>query len=257
MATAPTSARSGWTMYLPPLPREHGSWAALLLPVGAAAMVLGVSGRSLLLTAAAGVAFFGRAAWQVRGNARQHPWADWWLGAWAAAAALLVGLLLPGPGGPALALVATTGMVAEATAQWLGRRGGWQSLAGDLAGATESALLVVAYALARSGAIGRPAWELSAITLLFWVGSTFRVRAQLRERLNPRFRWLTLAVHVLAMALAGMIGGLLGAVLVVPLLHAAWLNLKLTRPGPSLQVGVREIGHAVLFVVLVGVLHRI
>lgn len=238
----------------PPLPREHGSWAALLIPLLAAGAVLGTSLAALRLAGAAAALFMARAAWGQQHYPQRRAWARLWLAAWVLLAGALAWPLLIGDRGLHLLAIGAAGVAAEGLVSLLGRRSPWRSLLGDLLGTVASALLVPAYALALSGEVGPAARALTLMTVLFWAGSVMRVRSQIRERANRRFHQLSLAVHLACLGVAAGWAAPYGWALVPSVLHAAWIAARPPGPEPTLRVGLREIGHGVGFVMLVALL---
>lgn len=227
------------------------------MPLLASGAILGTSPAALRLSAAAAAAFMARAAWDRRTDTPGgRRWAGAWFGLWILMAGVALWPFLFGPRAGTLVLIGLAGLAAEGLADHLGRRGTWRSLLGDLTGTIVSALLVLAYDLVHSGSLSPKALVLALITYLFWVASVVRVRSQIRERTNRRFHQVSFVVHLACLGLAAAAGGLLAGMLLPAALHAAWLLLRPPRPEPALRVGIREIAHALGFVILAALLGR-
>lgn len=157
----------------------------------------------------------------------------------------------------ALLLLAAAGLLLGVLYRLAGRGESRSLRAGLLAVAGLSAGGPLYY-LAATGSIPHAAWVLTFATFAFFGGSVFRVKALARERRHPRFRWLSVLLHLAFVTGAGMAArmgwapALLAVALTPSLLFAtygAW------RGGSGLQanlgrVGRIEMGLTLLFAML-------
>ncbi|MBI4346716.1 MAG: YwiC-like family protein [Elusimicrobia bacterium] len=171
------------------LPREHGSWALLLVPIALGAGAAGVrdGGAVALFTALALFGFLARVPLLalVDGTApRAGRWLALYGGLAGAALALLLGLY-------GRWLILAFGVLALGAMAWtvrltLARR--QMSLANELVGVFGLSLGAPAAHYAATGSLGVEAWTLWALSALYLVGPVFHVKAAVaghRAALNP------------------------------------------------------------------------
>lgn len=246
----------------PPLPREHGAWAMLLLPLVLGSLAArAVTPASSLVLPATVLLFLARFAPMGgtrprRGDARRLAWAAAYLAS--SAACLLAAVLLAAPDrrGGAIAVAAATGALGAANAG-LVVAGRGRTLVAELL-AMVAAALTAPLVLVLSGApLDGPAIGVGALCLAYFLAAVSFVRTYRAPR-DPGGRRAAvagcLAVHAaLAAGLAGAwrAGWLPAALLAsfVPVLvRTGW---GLARPPANLgMLGRRELGVAVTFLVL-------
>ena len=227
------------------VPNQHGAWAMLASPLLVGVIASGAAWVQLPLALfwfAGYFAFFASSLWL---KARRRP--RWFppVRTYAALSALLgavVVVMEPGlvRWGPLFVLPLGVGLVAAAQ-----RRD--RALLAGLATTAGSALMtVVAYDAGPGSDLGR-AWQLALVQLLYFAGTVFYVKTVIRERDNPRFRWLSAGYHVVALLVVAAVFGLVEddgtagpLLLVFALLLARAVLVPPYRPTPK-QVGMSEI----------------
>lgn len=237
---APHQPRHLW------VPRQHGAWAMLLLP-----LLLGVAASRpstwhLVLGAAALTAYLASASIQSWARARRAPAYRAPIAVYGAAFALL-GLALA-VAFPALLLALLVAVPAAAIVLAGARPGTRRDLANSVAQVVQALVLVPASALV-SGAFELDrvvAYTLVAAGYLF--GSLLVVRSVLRERGNAGFAALAVTFHVLLLAVAAVAApvgyalvaaGLALRAVALPVLQRRWASGP--RPLRPIHVGIVEI----------------
>jgi hypothetical protein len=257
------------------LPKEHGTWAMLLVPwlVG-----VGVARRlgaaELLLLVAMLLAFLGQhqaATWLRLRRGRTADDGRLRRARMTAAVLLVLGATAAVPAlrrvGAPMLLLGAIGIVFAAAGLLLVRRRRERALPGQLLAALGLPVgAAAAHAVAR-GALTPVAWQLWALSALFFLGGVLYVRLKIeaiprRARLQSPARRLAFAAPTLAM--------LLGVVALATALVAAgslsWLallafvpvgfqavvgTLRLDRPATLKRVGIISAVHSALFAIAV------
>lgn len=258
-----------------PVPREHGAWVMLSLPLvlGAATGPRGVSGAIGLLVVTTLAVFLAQDLIRRRVRGRLPAGAMRWLAGYAAAAvAAGFGLLalLPPAGRVGLVVLGGVGGAIFAVLLWaLARPGGKRfdrSVVGELLAVPALTLTGPAAAVVATGELGAGAWTVWALSVAYFGSGMLFVKMLLdgwkRGRRGLGVRTAPLAVGTVAwhsLVLAGLVAvsliGLDGAWPWLPLAYlpcvarAAWGFARLGRPLPRLvAVGVSEAVLAVVFV---------
>lgn len=178
------------------VPNQHGAWAMLASPLLIGVLAGGASWAHVPLTAfwfAGYFAFFAASLWlKSRRRARYWPPARAY-GVLAAALGLLTLLLEPG-----LMVWAPLFLLPLGVGLWAASARRDRDLVSGVTTVVGSALMtVVAYAAGPGDDITR-AWLLALVQFLYFAGTVFYVKSAIRERHNPRFLQLSVAVHALA-----------------------------------------------------------
>lgn len=250
------------------VPKEHGSWGMLLtvliLPhwvfeLGPAAFAL--SGAALLLFLArqpAEVLFQrGSSEWEVQA-------ARWWVASLVAAGGLVALWALVRAGafsGPVILLGSlSAGLITFGTLwEGLGQRGSFWARLLSIIGVT----LFVPLQNAASGDGGMSGWGLGLLVLAFFVTTALRVRARLRGR---NLAWLRPVGAAIAAGFLASSVYLSGTALLPPQAYLALIPGTLQtwhtmlRPQAKvhvLRLGLREIGHTALFIVITGLAYAL
>jgi hypothetical protein len=257
-------------------PREHGTWAMLLVPWAVGCGVAGRLGLNGALLLAAMVAFFLAqsqlmAWWRLRQPAdpaaqavRRAVWLTVILG--------LTGLiasvpLLLGPRRPGLLWLATAGIALASAALALVRRRQERALPGQLLAALGLTLSAPAAWYVATGALDRVAIALWGLAAAYFVGAVCHVRLLIEARAKKKmlaagrrclaFSAATLGVELGLVVLAAgalRLGGLSLAALAgfVPLLLQLAVDVtRLHEPAPLKRVGLLAAGSSILFALLV------
>lgn len=92
------------------------------------------------------------------------------------------------------------------------------------------------------------AWLVFGVTLLFFIGSTFYVKSNIREKKNPVFHRISWAYHLVVLVLFTIIGNWLLLLAFIPSVwRAIAMQKKNLRP---MQMGIVEIINSVYFFLL-------
>jgi hypothetical protein len=219
------------------LPREHGAWAFLFLPL-AAGWVVAPSRAGLLFTVAALAGFLMKEPWQRLGWEPRSPGLRAWLAGLGGVGALAAvgGALLSGP-----APLVPLGLGAAAAAAVLLRRAPtFRGLGAEMAGILSLSSLLPALLLAGGWGPGAvlPAWGILVLLSLPPLLYVRRCLALARAQAPPDGPWawlLPLAALGAALALWG--GGR------VPALLPAWASLLALRAlAPPRRAPARRVG---------------
>ncbi len=255
------------------LPKEHGAWGMLYVPLLLGAMVAPTgAGRVALFAASATLLFIGRESllswWRARSRGRPSGSALrvalLYLGLSVAAAAPLV--LREGLSG-----LIPLGLLAGGLLVWNARQAARReerTVLTELVGIAGLTLTAPAASYVASGRWTSLAWWLWALSALYFAGSVFYVRLRVltahpkRPRELARIRrWCALYHGGLALGLAAaIVAGVLPALVFlayVPVLARALHHL--VRPAPELvlrRVGVLEILYSVIFLALAALAFR-
>lgn len=257
-------------------PREHGTWAMLIVPWAVGCGVAGRFGLNEALLLAAMVAFFlaqsqlmtwwrlGRSPDHTAWPVRRLPWLIVVLG--------LTGLiasvpLLLSPRRPGLLWLAAAGIVLALAALALVRRRRERAMPGQLLAALGLALSAPAGWYVATGALDRVAIALWGLAAAYFVGAVCHVRLLIDARAKKKalaagrgrlaFSCTTLGAEfglVLVAAGALQLGGLSLAALAgfVPLLLQLAVDVaRLHEPAPLRRVGMLAAGSSILFALLV------
>lgn len=267
------AGKDGRDAAAPPLPREHGAWVMLSLP-----LVLGIAAGEhrpvvpLVLLAVTALAVFlaqDLARRLVRGRAPEGT-TRWLLRFGFVASLAGAGLVATVPGAARLGLFVLGGIAGAllAVLLWaLARPGGKRfdrSVLGELAAVPALTLAGPAAAVITTGHLGVEAWAVMGLSVAWFGGGMLFVKMLLdgwkRSRRGLPVRTaplalLTLGWHVVALAALVALGGprwtWLAAAFAPGLARAVWGYTRLGRPLPRLMVlGIVE---AVLAAVYVGV----
>jgi len=255
----------------PPLPREHGVWAWLLLPLVAGGAAGGSANSPVLLLAVATLAGFVLRApleMALRRPAQRRSYLTW-SGLYAMVAVLTLapllfqyhrwGLLPLGAMGAAVALPVL--MSRRLRYRWRAQ--------GELLVVAGLSLLAPAAYYAATGDFNRQAAALWLPPALYGAGSIVYVRMLFDRRRNPAPRGLSGARGAVAFGLtalwvtvaAGVLAGLLPALMPVAFLPATLkIGLGLARGTAADNVrrtGVVEVLHAALFAALLAMAYAI
>ena len=235
------------------IPRQHGAWAMLLVPLLLGVAASRASGWQLVVGGAALAAYLASATAQAWSRARRPPEYRAPLVVYGTLVAILGGVLLVAF--PALvlagAVVATAGLVALLGA----RPGTRRDLANSLAQVAQAVVLVPVAAWV-SGAWDAPTVvAMTAVAAATMAGSVLVVRSVLRERANPAFAATSVGVHaafVVAAALllpgpyAVLAGALAARAVALPLLQRRLAGGR--RPLRPVHVGMVELAASVAVV---------
>lgn len=247
-----------------PLPKEHGSWAILLVPlVLGLGVAEGPAAAKGLFALMALSGFLARVPLLGLLSELPPPGARRWLGIHSGTAAAAAAPLflyygrwgLAGFAAPVLFLLAWTVRLTLARKQ--------MSLANELAGILGLSLTAPAGYYAAAGRLDLAAWALGGLAALFLSGPVFHVKAAVaghRQALNPAgpasFRSAaaaTVAFHLttLAAAAAGALAGAWPWPAVVPyalaLAKTAWLVRLGPRKADFQRLGWSEVVYSLLF----------
>jgi hypothetical protein len=259
----------------PPLPKEHGSWAMLIVP-----LVLGWAiaplwhWRSLILLVAALTFFLLRHPLAVLVKTRKRASEDkayWWRWAtiYAGLTLLSAAWLVPGQGLWWLAVLGFAGTGLLFFNLWLVARRQEMSLSGELAGIAGLALGAPMAYYAASGLLDGTAALLWLVNFLYFGGTVFYIKLKVRqqprlptpERVSERLIKaraclayqtvaLTILVALVMLRLAPLLTPLAFIPVTLKMLHGVW-QWQDKKSLNLMRLGVIEIVHALAFTVLV------
>jgi hypothetical protein len=112
-----------------------------------------------------------------------------------------------------------------------------RALVNDLASVVQSCLMVFVCATVAGVPIS-DVWVAFAAVTAYFIGTVLHVKALIRERDNPRYRWASIAYHVLAFGAAVWAGPALAIVFALLAVRAFVLAGRRLRPG---VLGIVEI----------------
>lgn len=118
----------------------------------------------------------------------------------------------------------------------------------DLSAIISFCIAGLASSFLANGQITSAAITVFITTILFFIGSTFFVKTMIREKHNPRFKWISWIYHILLLLLCLLTGNWLIAIAYIPSVYRA-----IAYYGKSLaikQIGIRETVNAILFFVV-------
>jgi len=113
-----------------------------------------------------------------------------------------------------------------------------RALLNDLASVVQSCLMVLVCATVADAPLSRVAVAFVALTIYF-TGVVLHVKALIRERDNPRYRWASLAYHLIAFGVSLWFGLALAIVFGLLAVRAWVMAGRRLRPG---VLGVVEVG---------------
>lgn len=259
----------------PPLPKEHGSWAMLIVP-----LVLGWAiaplwhWRSLILLVAALTFFLLRHPLAVLVKTRKRAGEDkayWWRWTtiYAGLTLLSVAWLVPGQGLWWLAVLGFAGTGLLFFNLWLVARRQEMSLSGELAGIAGLALGAPMAYYAASGLLDGTAALLWLVNFLYFGGTVFYIKLKVRQQprlpappqvserlvkakacLAYQTAALTLTVALVTLQLAPLLTPLAFIPVTLKILYGAW-QWQDKKSLNLMRLGVIEIVHALAFTVLV------
>jgi hypothetical protein len=237
---------AGW------LPRQHGAWAMLTVPLVAGVWLAGPAPVHLLLAAfwlTGYLAYHAVGRWlrAVRRDRERAPSVTY------GGVSLVLGLGLVAAA-PHLVWWVPVFVPLLTVSLWWTARGAERSLRNDLVTVLAAGLLTpVAFdAVAGPGAaLADPVvWVVTALVTGYFLGTVLYVKTMIRERGDPRYRLASLGYHlagtvgVAALALAGAASALVVAVWLILVARAAAgpaVNARRTTPLRPVVVGVGEI----------------
>jgi hypothetical protein len=231
--------------YLPP---QHGAWAMLAVPYAVGLIAAGFRWPDLPLLGAwvAGypLSYFALQTIKARRLGRYRAQ----LGFYAAIAAPLAVLAVIGA--PALLRYVPVYIGLLAINCWYAYRRRERALLNDVASVVQSCVLVFAVATV-AGLAPSEVVLAFGLCLAYFLGTVLFVKTMIRERADARYRWGSIAYHVVALGLAAFFS-LWAAILF------AWLLVRAVRlPGRALspkEVGLLELANSVTVVVVVALL---
>ena len=248
-ATTSASTRGAW------MPRQHGAWAMLLLPLLLGVAASRPSGWQVVLAAAAVSGYLLSATLQAWARGRRKPVYRPPIAVYGTTFAIL-GIILA-ISFPALLLTGLVVVPAGVVVAGGARPGTRRDLANSLAQVAQALVLVPATAFVAGGAGTGHVVAYSLVAAAYLVGSVLVVRSVLRERGNDRFAALSIGFHVLLVAIAALAlspwyavvaAWLAARAVALPLVQRRWAG------GPHqlrpLQVGVVEIISSLAVVVV-------
>lgn len=251
------------------IPREHGAWAMMLVPFAAGVAVAREFNVAVPLFLVACIALFMARyplglLWknigkrQDSGRFKQTAWAALYLGI----ALGSLGLLFLLTGRLFLITLAAPVVLLLSVHLYLQRIRLGRSVGGQLVGiAALSWVAPMSYYVA-SGRFDSIAIVLWALTFLYSGASVFYVKMKVRQRTaNADNRWqqargLVLYLGLVSICLAGLVAVQaappLAAIAFVPLFYKSGSAAVFPRAAKSIkQIGFAELGHAILFVLLI------
>lgn len=228
------------------IPKQHGAWAMLILPLLFGVIASAPVWRHALLFAAWLLAYlFAHAALQwIRTNRRA---------AWLGPIRLYGGLLLPA-GAALLALEPELIPLLPAAAPlvlvnlYYAKRNRERAFLNDLAAVVLFSLMTFAAFRVGDGTDLALAFELFALSVLYFTGTIFYVKTMIREKHHKAFYWYSVLYHAAFLAAIAILypAALLPAVAV--LLVRAVVTPRLAPPIRT--IGMLEIAYAVLVLIL-------
>lgn len=233
-------ARHAW------LPRQHGAWAMLLVPLLLGVAASRASSWHVVLAGAALSGYLASASAQAWARARRSPAYRAPMAVYGGLFAVLgITLVLAFP-----ALLAAVLVAGPATLVVLGgaRPGTRRDLANSLAQVAQALVLVPAAALVSGAVEAGPVVSATVIAAGYLVGTVLVVRSVLRERGNEAFAGLSVGFHAVLAGLAVLLlpAGyvVLGAALTLRAAALPALQRRLAggpRPIRPVHVGIVEI----------------
>lgn len=218
------------------VPNQHGAWAMLAAPLLVGILAAGPRWVHLPLAAFWFVgyfAFFATSSW-LKSRRRPRYWPP--VRAYSVAAALL-GLVVvaaePSLVAWAPAFVVPLGVGLAAAAARHDR-----DLVAGLTTVVGSCLMTVVAYDAGAGHVDRRAWVLALVLALYFLGTVFYVKSAIRKRGQDGFLALSVAFHVVATVVAGVVAWSLGVLFAVLTARAA---LVPRLGGTPKQLGIGEI----------------
>jgi hypothetical protein len=247
--TRPMAAHRLW------VPRQHGAWAMLLLPVllGVAASV--GSPWQLVLAAEALAAYLASATYQAWSRARRPPAYRPPLAVYGVVAAVLGVVLIAAF--PALLLAAVVVVPSAAVVLRGAQPGSRRDLANSLAQVAQALVLVPAAAWVSGVFVLPTVVAYTCVAAGYQVGTVLVVRSVLRERGNESFAALSAGFHVALVAVAALFlpppyavvaTGLLVRAAALPVVQRRLAGG--TRPLRPVHVGIVEMAASVAVVVV-------
>jgi YwiC-like protein len=263
--------------FSPPLPKEHGAWAMLIVP-----LLLGLfiapawHWRALVLLVAALGFFLTRYPLAVLVKTRKRPTADkaylWrWTAIYGGITALSGGWLVLAYNLDWLAVIGVLGSGLLLFNLWLVSRRQELSLLGELTGIAGLALGAPMAYYTTSGHLDSTAVMLGLINFLYFGGTVFYIKLKVRqqprlpapERLSERLvkakaclayqtAALTLLVALAALRWVPLLLPLVFIPVTVKMIYGAW-HWQDKKSLSLVRLGIAEIGHAVVFAGLVGI----
>ncbi|HEY7224134.1 MAG TPA: YwiC-like family protein [Micromonosporaceae bacterium] len=210
------------------LPPQHGAWAMLLLPWLAGTIIAGFRWLDvpLLLAWLTGYLASYYALLSVKTRRPGKVRAQLWL---YGTPTVLLGALVLALRPPVLWYAPAYGLLLAVNVGYAARRED-RALVNDLASVVQSCLMVFVCATVAAVPLDTVAVAFAALTAYF-VGVVLHVKALIRERGNPRYRWASLAYH-LAAFVASVWFGLALAIVFGLLAVRAWAMAgRKLRPG--------------------------
>jgi hypothetical protein len=124
-----------------------------------------------------------------------------------------------------------------------------RALVAGLATTAGSALMTVVAYDAGPGSDLTRAWQLALVQFLYFSGTVFYVKTVIRERDNPRYRWLSAGHHAVALGTVELVFGIevgsqLPLLVVFGLLLGRAILVPPYRPTPK-QAGIGEVAATV------------
>lgn len=244
-STAQTARRPGSGRRSPGwVPNQHGAWAMLASPLLVGVLAGGASWVHVPLTAfwfAGYFAFFATSLW-LKSRRRARYWPPVRAYGVLAEALGAVTLVLD----PRLIVWAPMFLVPLGVGLWAAGARRDRDLVSGVTTVVGSALMtVVAYAAGPGADITR-AWLLALVQFCYFAGTVFYVKSAIRERRNPRFLQLSVAVHALAAVVLSLVSWPVGLVFAALTARAAVLprvgwspkRIGLTEIVATITVGV-------------------
>ncbi|RYV53004.1 YwiC-like family protein [Pengzhenrongella frigida] len=232
----PSPAKRRLRKYLPP---QHGAWAMLLVPFLVALVTAGVDWVQvpLLLAWLAGylLSYYAFLALKTRRPARVLPQLRLYA-ALTVPAALVVVVLRP-----AVLWFAPAYAALLAVNAWYAWHHRDRALTNDLASVVQGCLMVPVAATV-AGVSPVAVLEPFVVVLLYFLGTVLFVKTMIRERGDESFLRGSIAFHVVAAVLAGLLAWPLAILFVWFAVRAAWLPRYAMTPK---SVGFVEIGNCV------------
>ncbi|HQR27117.1 MAG TPA: YwiC-like family protein [Nocardioides sp.] len=227
------------------MPNQHGAWAMLASPLLVGMVAGGFAWVDLPLAAfwfVGYLAFFATSLWLKSGRRAK------WFPPVRAYSLLAAGLgLVVVAMDPALLRWAPAFVLPLGIGLWAAAHRHERDLLAGLATVLASGLVtVVAYDAGGTGPLTR-GWQLGAVQFLYFAGTVFYVKTVIRERDNPAFLRLSVAVHAASAAAMAWLSWWLVAVFA--LLTARAAVVPRLRPTPR-QVGIGEIASTVVVAVV-------
>ncbi len=237
------------------LPRQHGSWAMLLVPLLLGVAASQFSAWQLVLAAVAVAGYVTSATFQAWSKARQPSAYRAPLLTWGAMFVVL-GLVLVAAF-PVLLASLVVLLPAAAVVIRGARPGRRRGLANSLAQVAQALVLVPAAAVVTRDFDPAAVWTATGVAAAYLVGSVLVVRSVLGERDNPAFAVAAVGFHSVAAILALWLlppayalaaGWLLVRAIALPILERRWAGGS--HPLRPIHVGMVEIASSIAVVVV-------